>query len=153
MSNTYTQIHIHAIFAVQNRISLLHPSWETRLHQYITGIIRKNDHKLLAINGNNDHVHILFGMRPVQSLSDLMKDIKGFSSHWINENHFVAGRFSWQEGYGAFSYSKSQLPSVINYIANQKAHHQTHTFIDEYIRFLNEFGIEFDSKYIFKPIE
>ena len=118
MANTFTQIHIHAVFAVQNRTSLISNTWEERLYQYITGIIQNNNHKLLVINGMPDHIHILFGMRPTQSLSGLMQDIKGASSHWINENKFVTGRFSWQEGFGAFSYSKSQLSTVANYIEN-----------------------------------
>ena len=130
MSNTYTQIHIHAVFAVQNRISLISKLWEERLYQYITGIIQHKNHKLLAINGTPDHVHILFGMRPSQSLSDLMQDIKGDSSRWINENRFVNGKFSWQEGFGGFSYSKSQISAVANYIEKQEEHHKTKTFID-----------------------
>ncbi|MGD9992259.1 MAG: IS200/IS605 family transposase [Salinivirgaceae bacterium] len=152
MSDTYTQIHIHAIFAVQNKISLISKSWEERLHQYITGIIQNHGHKLLAINGMPDHVHILFGMRPVQSLSDLMRDVKGDSSLWINENKFVDGKFSWQEGFGAFSYSKSQIPAVARYIENQELHHKKVTFIEEYRKVLHDFGIEFNEKYIFKSI-
>lgn len=153
MANTYTQIHIHAVFAVQNRVSLISSSWESRLYQYITAIIQKNGHKLLIINGIEDHVHALFGMRPTQSLSDLMQDVKGDSSRWINENKLSKGKFSWQEGYGAFSYSKSQLPNIINYISTQKEHHNKKSFIEEYYKLLEEFEIEFDPKYIFKPIE
>lgn len=153
MANTFTQIHIHAIFSVQNRISLISESWENRLYQYITGIIQNNNHKLIAINGVSDHLHILFGMRPTQSLSDLMQDIKGDSSRWINANKFAAGKFSWQESYGAFSYSKSQLSVVANYIENQKQHHKKKTFLEEYKKILNDFSIEFDEKYIFKAIE
>src|SRR5699024_5842704 len=123
MANTYTQIHIHAVFAVRNRLSLINESWEEELYKYITGIIQNQGHKLLAINGMPDHLHILFGMRPVQSLSELMQDIKGDSSKWINNKRLVKGRFSWQAGYGAFSYAKSQLPNVIRYIENQKKHH------------------------------
>jgi REP element-mobilizing transposase RayT len=152
MSNTYTQIHIHAIFAVQNRLSLISNSWKERLYQYITGIIQNQGHKLLAINGMPDHIHLLFGMRPSQSLSDLMKDVKGDSSLWINNNKFVKGKFSWQEGYGAFSYSKSQLSAVINYIENQELHHNKRSFIEEYSKILDDFGVEYDEKYIFKPI-
>lgn len=152
MPNTYTQIHIHVVFAVQNRLSLISKQWEQRLYQYITGIIQNHGHKLLAINGMPDHLHILFGMRPIQSLSDLMRDIKGDSSLWINKNKFIAGKFSWQEGYGAFSYSKSQIPTVATYIENQKFHHKKKSFIDEYTKFLKDFEIEFDEKYIFKPI-
>ena len=153
MPNTYTQIHIHAVFSVQNRISLISDPWKDHLYKYITGIIRNNDHKLLIINGMPDHVHILFGFRPTQSLSALMQDIKGDSSRWINENKFVKGRFSWQEGYGAFSYSKSQVPIVIRYIQNQEIHHRKRSFIEEYIKMLDDFGVDYNDRYIFKPIE
>lgn len=153
MANTFTQIHIHAVFAVQNRLSLVSNSWEERLFQYITGIIQNHNHKLISINGMPDHIHILFGMRPTQSLSDLMQDIKGDSSLWINKNNFVAGKFSWQEGYGAFSYSKSQIPAVARYIENQKKHHSKKSFIEEYEKILIDFGVEYDERYIFKAIE
>lgn len=153
MPNTYTQVHIHAVFTVQNRESLISKSWEDRLYKYITGIIQNNGHKLLIIKGMSDHIHILFGMRPNQSLSELMQDIKGDSSRWINENKLVPGKFSWQEGYGAFSYAKSQVPAVIKYIQDQELHHAKRTFIDEYRKMLEEFGIEYDERYIFKPIE
>jgi len=152
MANTYTQIHIQAVFAVQNRISLISQTWENRLYQYITGIIRNNGHKLLLINGMPDHIHILFGMRPTQSLSDLMQDIKGDSSKWINQNKLIKGDFSWQEGYGAFSYSKSQISDVANYIENQKQHHSKHAFIEEYQKFLKDYEIDYDERYIFKPV-
>ena len=109
MANTYTQIHIQAIFAVQDRSCLISQLWENELYMYITGIIQNNNHKVLAINGMPDHIHILFGMHPTQSLSNLMQDIKGYSSKWINQKGFIGSRFSWQEGYGAFSYSKSQI--------------------------------------------
>ncbi len=102
MANTYTQIHIHSIFAVQNRQSLIQSSWEIELYKYITGIVQNNGHKLLQINGMPDHVHLLIGMRPVQSLSVLMQQVKQDSSKWINEKRFAAGRFSWQEGFGGF---------------------------------------------------
>lgn len=152
MPNTYTQIHIHAVFAVKNRISLISKSWEQRLYQSITGIIQNHNHKLIAINGMSDHLHILFGMRPTQSLSDLMRDVKGDSSLWTNENKFVTGKFSWQEGYGAFSYSKSQISAVATYIENQELHHKKKTFIEEYSKMLIDFGIEYDKNYIFEPI-
>ena len=153
MPNTYTQIHIHAVFSVQNRISLISDLWKDHLYKYITGIVQNNDHKLLIINGMPDHIHILFGFRPTQSLSALMQDIKGDSSRWINENKFVKGRFSWQEGYGAFSYSKSQVPIVIRYIQNQEIHHRKRSFIEEYIKMLDDFGVDYNDRYIFKPIE
>ncbi len=131
MPNTYTQIHIHAVFSVQNRICLISDSWKDQLYRYITGIIQNNGHKLLIINGMPDHIHILFGFRPTQSLSDLMQDVKGDSSRWINEKKLIKGRFSWQEGYGAFSYSKSHVSSVIKYIQNQEIHHRRLSFLEE----------------------
>ena len=100
-----------------------------------------------------DHLHIVIGMRPIQSLSDLMQDIKGNSSKWINDNKLVAGKFAWQEGYGAFSYNKSQLPKLIEYVRNQDEHHKKKTFIEEYKDFLKAFEVEFDEKYIFKELE
>ena len=99
-----------------------------------------------------DHVHILFGLRPSQSISDLMQDIKGSSSKWINDRRFVRGKFSWQEGYGAFSYSKPDLPSVIRYINNQAIHHRRKTFSEEYLEMLKEFEIDYDDRYVFKPV-
>ena len=103
MANTYTQIHIHAVFSVQNRSCIIQRRWKEELYKYITGIIKNNKHKPLVINGMPDHIHVLFGLRPAQSISDLLQDIKGGSSKWINERKLVKGRFSWQEGYGAFS--------------------------------------------------
>ena len=152
MANTYTQIHIQAVFAVQNRHCLIDKVWKDELHKYMTGIIQNYDHKVLQINGMPDHIHILFGMRPTQSLSDLMQKVKQDSSKWINKNRFVKGKFSWQAGFGAFSYSKSQLPRVINYIQNQENHHKKKSFTEEYLDFLNEFDINFDDRYLFKPI-
>jgi putative transposase len=153
MANTYTQIHIQAVFAVRNRSSIILNSWKDELFRYITGIIQNQGHKVLAINGMPDHIHIFFGMRPTQSLSDLMKDIKGDSSRWINKKGFVKGRFSWQEGDGAFSYSKSNVDNVIDYIKNQEIHHGKRTFIEEYHDFLEKFEVDFDELYIFKPIK
>lgn len=153
MANTYTQIHIQAVFAVQNRQSLIKNEWKDDLYKYMTGIIQNSGHKLLQINGMPDHIHILFGMRPVQALSDLMKHVKQDSSRWINQNKLVSRKFSWQEGYGAFSYSKSQLPRVIKYIQNQQEHHRKKTFMEEYIGLLKIHDVEFDQQYIFKPID
>ncbi len=153
MANTYSQIHIHAVFAVQNRECIIKNHWKDELYKYITGIIRNQGHKLLVINGMPDHIHLLFGMRPTQSLSDLLQDIKGNSSKWINDKKFVRGRFFWQEGYGAFSYSKSQLTQVIQYIECQEEHHKKKTFLDEYKEFLDAFEVEYDERYVFKPVE
>src|SRR5690554_800456 len=153
MANTYTQVHIQTVFAVQNRQSLIKNDWKADLYKYITGIIQNNQHKVLQINGMPDHIHILFGMRPSQSLSDLMKQVKQDSSKWINNRGFVNGKFAWQSGYGAFSYSKSELPNVINYIKNQEKHHNRLTFQEEYLSLLKKFNVEFDERYIFKTVQ
>ncbi|MBK9290654.1 MAG: IS200/IS605 family transposase [Bacteroidetes bacterium] len=153
MSNTYTQIHIHAVFAVKDRRSLIRRGWKDDLYKYITAIVQSNNHKMLAINGMPDHLHILFGLRPTQSLSDLIREIKSSSSKWINEKGFVTGRFSWQEGFGAFSYAKKDLQTVINYIENQEKHHARRSFREEYLDFLRDFEVTYDERYLFQPIE
>ena len=152
MANTYTQIHVQFIFAVKYRNGLIQPSFKAELYQYISGILKPHNHKLLAINGMSDHIHIFIGMRPTQSISDLMQDIKGNSSKWINEKSFLKVRFEWQEGYGAFSYSKSHVNNVIDYIKNQEEHHKKESFIAEYLKFLKVFEIEYDERYIFKEL-
>ncbi len=153
MGNTYTQIHIQSVFTVQNRACVIRKAWKDELYKYITTIIQSNGHKVLAINGMPDHIHVFFGMRPTQSLSDLMQDVKADSSKWINERGFVKGKFSWQEGYGAFSYSKSHVSKVIDYIRNQEEHHRKKTFIEEYTELLEKFGVDYDERYVFKPVE
>lgn len=152
MANTYTQIHLQFVFAVKYRKALILPSFKDELYQYITGIIQHYDHKVLAINGVEDHIHIFIGMRPTQSISDLLQDIKGSSSKWINEKEFLKQKFEWQGGYGAFSYSKSHVQNVINYIANQEKHHKKETFREEYLKFLKVFEIDYDENYIFKDL-
>jgi REP element-mobilizing transposase RayT len=153
MANTYTQIYIHGVFCVQDRYCLISKTWKDELFKYITGIVQKNGHKMIAINGMADHLHIFAGMKPSQSLSDLMQDIKGDSSKWINSKGFLRGRFSWQEGFGAFSYSASQIDGVVKYINNQEIHHTKKTFMDEYKDILKKFNIDFDDKYLFKKID
>lgn len=152
MANTYTQIYIHIVFAVENRINLITDQWREQLHKYITGIIQNHNHKLLAINSMADHIHIFIGMKPIQALSELVQDIKEYSSKWINANKFVMGHFNWQAGYGAFSYSHSHIDSVVKYIQNQKRHHQKKTFRQEYIQFLEKFHVEYDERYIFREV-
>jgi len=152
MANTYTQIHIQAIFAVKDRTSLIRSEWENELYKYITGIIQNHEHKLLQINGMPDHLHVFFGMRPKQSVSELLKIIKRESSRWINEKGFLKSKFSWQEGYGAFSYGKSQVSDVIEYVRNQKEHHRKKTFIQEYTEFLDAFEVDFNEQYIFRAV-
>ncbi len=153
MANTYTQIHIQAIVAVKFRNAVIIPEWKERLHQYITGIVQNNTHKMLSINSMPDHLHLFFGFRPTQSLSDLMRLVKGESSEWINKQGFTASAFRWQEGYGAFSYARSQVKTVAQYIENQEIHHRKKTFQEEYQMFLRKFEIEYEEKYIFKPLE
>jgi REP element-mobilizing transposase RayT len=153
MANTYTQLHIQLVFAVKYRAALIQKEWKERLHQYITGIIQQNEHKMLQINSMPDHTHILIGMRPTQSLSSLVQNVKAESSKWIKDNKFCRSAFAWQEGFGAFSYSKSQVPDIISYIQNQEVHHKKETFLDEYCRLLKDFEVEYDEKYIFKKPE
>lgn len=153
MANTFTQIYIHFVFAVQNRASLIQPEWKDELYKYITGIVQKNGHKLIAINGVANHVHIFTGYKPHQLIPELMQDVKGSSSKWINEKKLVKGKFSWQEGYGAFSYSHSQIDQVVRYINNQEKHHKKQTFREEYELLLKKFNVQFDEKYILKDVD
>lgn len=150
MANTYSQIYIQIVFAVQNRDALIDYSWENELYKYITGIVQNKEQKLIAINGIPDHIHILIGMKPTCNLSDLVREIKKSSNIFIYEKRLSKFSFKWQEGFGAFSYSHSQLGNVVSYIQNQKEHHKKATFKDEYLEFLEKFEIEFDGNYLFK---
>jgi putative transposase len=150
MANTYTQIYIHAVFAVQNRDALISIEWNERLHKYITGIIQNQGHKLIAINSMPDHVHIFIGMKPDASLSDLIRDVKRDSTNFINHEIRLRFKFNWQEGYGAFSYSHSQIDAVVKYIINQERHHHRKTFREEYETMLKEFAVEYDARYVFE---
>jgi putative transposase len=149
MANTFTQIYIQAIFAVQNRDCIIHSNWEDELQKYITGIVQNEGHKMLEINGTHSHVHLFFGMKPNQSLSKIIQVVKSNSSKWISEKGFIKSKFSWQEGFGAFSYGHSQLTDVITYIKNQKEHHKKQSFRDEYLLYLKKFYIKYDEKYLF----
>jgi REP element-mobilizing transposase RayT len=153
MANTYTQIHIQLVFAVQNRASLIKDSWKDEMYKYMTGIIQNKDHKMLQINSMPDHIHILIGLRPTQALAELVKVVKQESTSWINDQKFTLKKFNWQEGYGAFSYTKSDVPRVIKYIQNQENHHREIKFLDEYVEMLKVHEIDYDEKYLFKPIE
>ena len=150
MANTYSQIYIQIVFAVQNRDALIDYSWEDELYKYITGIVQNKEQKLISINGMPDHIHILIGMKPTCNLSDLVREIKKSSNIFINEKQLSKFSFKWQEGFGAFSYSHSQLGNVISYIQNQKQHHKKVSFKEEYLEFLQKFEIEFDGDYLFK---
>ena len=153
MANTYTQIHVHIVFAVEGRQSIIPQVKKEVLHKYITGIVTQQKQKLIAINSMPDHIHILIGQKPDIALSNLVGDIKTGSTNHINRERWVIGRFSWQEGFGAFSYSHSQLGTVIRYIQNQETHHAKTTFRDEYKTLLDRFEVPHDERYVFKPIE
>lgn len=152
MANTYTRLHIHIVFAVKYRKSVIMTDWEDRLHQYITGIVQNNGHKMLAINSVADHLHMFIGLNPCQSISDLMRLVKGDSSEFINAQRFTQFKFRWQEGYGAFSNSYSQIDAVVKYILNQKEHHKKKNFKTEYLAILKDNKIEHDEKYTFKDL-
>jgi len=149
-SGTYTQIYIHFIFAVKFRESVIYPKIQNELYKFISGSISSMGHKALAVNGMPDHIHILLGLNPVMAISDLAKELKRSSSNFINSKNWMPGKFQWQTGYGGFSYSKSQIDSVIKYIKNQKLHHQKKTFREEYQTFLQEFNIDYNPDFLFK---
>ncbi|WP_291721638.1 IS200/IS605 family transposase [Bernardetia sp.] len=153
MPNTYSQIYIQFVFAVKGRQSLIQNSFKDELEKYICGIVNGKNQKPLAVYCMPDHIHLLVGLSPNMSVSDLVRDVKNNSSKFINQEDFTKIKFKWQEGYGAFSYSKSQLDRVINYILNQKEHHRKKTFKEEYIDFLQKFEVEYDEKYLFDWIE
>ena len=153
MSNTYSQIHIQCITAVKFRKAVIDSSWKERLHQYITGIVQNNGHKMISINSMPDHLHLFVGLRPAQSISDMMQLVKGESSEWINKQKFTPSLFRWQDGFGAFSYSRSQIKTVATYIENQEIHHRKKTFLEEYQYFLRQFEVEYDERYIFQPLK
>jgi putative transposase len=150
MANTYTQIYVHVVFAVEGRQNLINPEHNEELQKYITGIVSGQKQKMVAINNVPDHVHLPIGLQPDCALSDLVRSIKAGSSKFINEKRWVKGRFSWQEGFGAFSHSRSQLGTVIRYIENQPKHHATKSFREEYVEFLEKFKVDYDKRYIFR---
>jgi len=148
MANTYTQLHIHIVFAVKNRQALIGKTWRDALERYMTAIIQKYNHKLLAIYAMPDHVHILIGYNPSHLLPDLVEELKTSGNHWIKTNQFTSA-FSWQRGYGAFAHSKSQVPVVINYIRNQEEHHANKSFRSEYLKILHKNEIDYNDTYLF----
>ena len=139
MADTYTQLYIHIVFAVKGRQRLIPKQHKEKLHQYITGIISNKKQTVIRINSMPDHIHILIGLTPNIALSDLVRDIKANSSKYINKKGWCIGRFEWQAGFAAFSYSESQLDTVVNYIKNQEAHHARVTFREEYLTFFETF--------------
>lgn len=153
MAGTFSQIYIQVVFAVKGRQNLLFHPWRDQVFRYMSGIIKSKNQKPIIINGMGDHVHLFIGFKPVMSLSDLVRDIKNNTSNFINDRKFVKGKFAWQEGYGAFSYSHSQVENVYRYIKNQEAHHKKKTFKEEYTQFLKKFEVTYDEKYMFEWIE
>lgn len=153
MADTYSQIHIQAVFAVNGRDCLLHKEWRDEVFRYMAGIIAINGHKPLIINGVTDHVHLFFGLNPALSIADLMRDVKSNSSNFINKKGWVRGKFAWQAGYGAFSYGRSQVEDVYRYIQNQEEHHRKRSFKEEYLEMLRKFEVEYIDQYLFDWIE
>lgn len=153
MANTYTQLYIQIVFAVKYRESLIPPAHRDQLHKYITGIVQQRNHKMLSVFCMPDHAHVFVGMKPTQSISDLTRDIKAASSGFINENNWINKPFQWQNGFGAFSYSKESIDNVVRYILNQEAHHKTIAFREEYLQLLREFDICYDDRFLFKWLD
>jgi len=150
---TFTQMYIHLVFAVQNRDNILTKNIRPAIIEYISGIVRDLKHKSIIVNGVQDHVHILLGLNPSKSISDTVHDIKRGSSLFINSKRLVHGRFSWQEGYGAFTYSRSQIEDVYNYILNQEIHHRKKSFREEYLSILDKYDVDYDPRYLFEFYE
>jgi REP element-mobilizing transposase RayT len=150
MPGTFSQIYIQVVFAVKGRENLISNNWKTDLHKYISGIIKGKEQKPIIVSGMPDHIHAFIGLRPAMAIADIVRDIKNNSSNFINENKFVKGKFSWQQGYGAFSYSHSHIDKVYNYILNQEAHHKKKAFKEEYLELLKKFEIPYEEKYLFE---
>jgi REP element-mobilizing transposase RayT len=148
--NTYIQIYIQIVFAVKGWQNFIEERNREELQKYLTGIIQNRSQKLLAIYCRPDHVHLFIGLKPTMSISELVKEIKSLSSPFVSGKKWKSGKFSWQEGFGAFSYSKSQVDQVVKYILNQEDHHRKRTFKEEYIDFLQKFEIDYEEKYLFE---
>lgn len=152
MANTYSQIYMHIVFSVKGRASLIQPSFEDELYRYICGVCRNHKHTVIVINGTTDHIHMLISMHPSESASELVRSIKVETSKWLHEKKAIRG-FAWQNGFAAFSYSKTFLPKVEHYIANQKEHHRKRTFQEEIEDIFNLAGIEYEKKYLMQGME
>ena len=152
MANTYHQIYLQRVFAVKYRHAVINKEWSSKLFGVIGNLINESNCKTIIVNGVEDHVHCFFGLKPVVSVSELMKTVKAKSSKYINDNNLTSKRFEWQEGYGVFSYSQSSMDSVYKYIQNQEEHHTKQNFRDEYLALLMAFKVEYDEKYIFQDL-
>lgn len=153
MANTYTQLYIHLVFAPKGRANVIREAFRDELEKYICGIVATKRHKPLAIYCMPDHIHLFVGLNPAEAISDLVRDIKTGSSVLIKEKNWIAGRFSWQEGYGAFSHARSQLDTVVRYILNQPNHHHKRTFREEYLDMLAKAGVEYNDAYLFEWLD
>jgi putative transposase len=153
MAGTFSQIYIQIVFAVNGRENLLQKPWRDEIFKYISGIIKSKNQKPIIVNGVANHLHLFVGLKPSMPISDLVRDVKNNTSDFINERKFIRSRFSWQEGYGAFSYSHSHIDQVYHYILNQEEHHRKKTFKEEYLEFLHKFEVQYDEKYLFEWIE
>jgi REP-associated tyrosine transposase len=147
---TFTQMYVQLVFAVWNRENLMTREIRPRIYEYVSGILTSLGHKTIAINGISDHIHIFFGLNPAKSISDTVHDIKRGSSLFINQNKLIKGKFSWQEGYGGFTYSRSQIESVFKYIQNQETHHAQKSFREEYLSFLEKYEVDYDPRFLFE---
>lgn len=148
MANTYTQIYLQIVFAVKYRKPVIDKTWREELYKYICGTVTAKKHKVYAIGGVEDHIHILLSAKPHMSISDIVRDIKANSSRWINDRKLTPIQFQWQNGFGAFSYSQSSIDNVVRYINNQEQHHKKQNFKTEYSSLLEKFEIEYDEKYL-----
>lgn len=152
MANTYHQIYLQTVFAVKYRNAVIDKAWKSRLFGVIGNLINETTCKTIIVNGVEDHVHCFIGLKPVVSVSELMKTVKAKSSKYINDHSLTTDHFEWQDGYGVFSYGQPQVDRVYKYIQNQEEHHKKETFSDEYLKFLKRFKVEYDEQYIFKDL-
>ncbi len=153
MPDTFSQIYIHVVFAVKGRDNLIAKDWKEDLNKYIAGIIKGKGQKPIIVNGMPDHIHAFIGLSPSVAISDLVRDIKNNSSNFINDHNWTKGRFSWQNGYGAFSYSHSHVEAVYNYLLRQENHHKKRTFKEEYLELLKRFEVQYSEQYLFDWVE
>ncbi len=145
----FTQMYVQIVFAVKYKKASLHSSIQEQVYKYISGILTEQGHKSIIVNGVDDHIHIFFGLNPRKSISDIVHDIKRSSSLFINTNKLCPSKFSWQDGYGSFTYSRSHIKNVYNYILNQHDHHKKESFKTEYLKYLNKFEIDYKEQYLF----
>jgi putative transposase len=149
-SGTYSQIYIQLVFVVKSRQNFLKKEFREEIFKYMSGIITAKGQKSIIINGVEDHVHLFIGLKPSMRLSDLVRDVKNNTTNFINEKQFLKSKFSWQIGYGAFSYSHSHIDNVYQYILKQEEHHKKKSFKQEYMLLLKRFNIEFKEEYLFE---